>query len=765
MFCLGCFGCGSEQQQQQQQHHHQPQQNGESHGATAWEQCTSRQPAVGPTPLKSFATKDVPEKKLPIAPVVHTTPPGSGQMPQLPKGKPEVKSESDSKRGSKRDPKNKVKSSASSGNSVNIGNLGSSNASGIAKPEASSSSKPVDAPAGEPEVKKPEVTATTSAAEPPPAEPEVLFPTCSTGAVPKRIVVHASSSLSTSSSTKRGTAHGDSHSGSKGKARWASSGRIQRQASVCIPWYEEDQWYQEPQCSYWPSPPLRRLSVPARLTPPAPPSSSPPRRDLSGEGWSEVPASLRESASTENPGLLEQSLDRMARRLLLKSRSLEEEPTTGGSVVCYNDIGSKEAVDYEESLSSPGAFTPESDDPSEEDAETVRMQYRQLWQLRATFEEEETTTDCFEELSTAEAASHVAEGEEEDRRLLQQHRNTGFSTSQESEATDEQHARSSGGRVHGVPSEVRRHNYKVLLARRLQRRVDKGSADNSFDSMETDCSSTDASRTEGGVTTSSFDSTTDNTDGGGGGTSGADAQGHASRLQQMKADSGYKSMESSNGNKPAKLSRKHVPLQELHAASAGSSGGAPSSRRSALRKRRQLEGGLLQMRARSEEAPPSCSSSNLTSGPTAAEAAEALQSSSLSSEPLGSLQQEAQGKVSVFQRFFRSTRRTSSARSASSGSNGGSGSKRLLMRDFSIDPKTDALFREFSRRDPAYDSPRSCSSSGQGASPRLGSSRLLSPQLSIEEEQGSEDSHSAMEDDWKPQGPCCDVPIARLPTD
>lgn len=685
-------------------------------------------------------------------------------MPLLPKGKPEIKSESDSKRGSKRDPKNKGKSSASSGNSVNIGNLGSSNASGIAKPEASSSSKPVDAAAGQPEVKKPEVTATTSAAEAPPAEPEVLFPTCSTGAVPKRIVVHATSSPSSSSSAKRGTAHGDSLSGSKSKARWASSGRIQRQASVCIPWYEEDQWYQEPQCSYWPSPPLRRLSVPARLTPPALPSSSPPRRDLSGEGWSEVPASLRESASTENPGLLEQSLDRMARRLLLKSRSLEEEPTTGGSVVCYNDIGSKEAVDYEESLSSPGALTPESDDPSEEDAETVRMQYRQLWQLRATFEEEETTTDCFEELSTADAASHVVEGEEEDRRLLQQHRNTGFSTSQESEATDEQQARPSGGRVPGVPSEVRRQNYKVLLARRLQRRVDKGSADNSFDSMETDCSSTDASRTEGGVTTSSFDSTTDNTDGGGGGTSGADAQGHASRLQQMKADSGYKSMESSNGNKPAKLSRKHVPLQELHAASAGSSSGASSSRRSALRKRRQLEGGLLQMRARSEEAPPSCSS-NLTSGLTAAEAAEALQSSSLSSEPLGSLQQDAQGKVSVFQRFFRSTRRTSSARSASSGNNSGSGSKRLLMRDFSIDPKTDALFREFSRRDPAYDSPRSCSSSGQGASPRLGSSKLLSPQLSIEEEEGSEDSHSAMEDDWKPQGPCCDVPIARLPTD
>lgn len=677
-------------------------------------------------------------------------------MPQQPaKGKPEVKCEPDPKRGSKRESRARNRSPAR--NSANIGNLGS----GISKPAEAfplSSSK-TDVHGGQPEVKQgPPAAASTSAAaaEAAPTTPEVLFPTCSTGAVPKRIIVHATPSSSSSSSTKRVTVHADPQTGTKSKARWASAGRIQRQASVCIPWYEEDQWYQEPQCSHWPTPPLRRLSVPARLVPPPSPvaSSLSPRRDLSGEGWSEVPASLRESASTENPGLLEQSLDRMARRLLLKSRSLEEEPTTGGSVVCYNDIGSKEAVDYEESLSSPGGLTPESDDPSEEDAETVRMQYRQLWQLRATFEEEETTTDCFEELTT-EARCDVVEGEEEDRRLLQQHRQTGFSTSQESEAAEEP-ARSGPGRLHSLPSEVRRQNYKVLLARRLQRRAEKGSADNSFDSMETDCSSTDASRTEGGVTTSSFDSTTDNTDGGGGGGTGTDGQGHPSRLQQMKADSGYKSMESSNGNKPAKLSRKHVPLQELHAASTGS---ALSSRKTALRKRRQLEGGLLQMRARSEEAPST--SSAAMAGPTAAEAAEALQSSSLSSEPMGSLQQEAQGKVSVFQRFFRSTRRTSSARSSSERS---ASSKRLLMRDFSVDPKTDALFREFSRRDPAYDSPRS-GSSGQGASPRLSSSKLLSPQLSIEEEEGSEDSHSAMEDDWKPQGPCCDVPIARLPAD
>ncbi|KAH9366614.1 hypothetical protein HPB48_016213 [Haemaphysalis longicornis] len=688
------------------------------------EQCSVKQPATGPVPPKSFTTKDVPEKKPPAGPVVNTPPAGSRQMPQPAKGKPEAKCESDPKRGSKRESRARNRSPAR--NSANIGNLGS----GISKPpEACSlSSSKTDVHGGQPEVKQgPPAAASTSAkAEAAPSAPEVLFPTCSTGAVPKRIVVHATPSSSSSSSTKRVTVHADPHTGTKSKARWASAGRIQRQASVCIPWYEEDQWYQEPQCSHWPTPPLRRLSVPARLEPPPSPVAScslSPRRDLSGEGWSEVPASLRESASTENPGLLEQSLDRMARRLLLKSRSLEEEPTTGGLRGLLQRHRSKEAVDYED------------DDPSEEDAETVRMQYRQLWQLRATFEEEETTTDCFEELTT-EARCDVVEGEEEDRRLLQQHRQTGFSTSQESEAAEEP-ARSGGGQT------------SQLAERGAPEELKKGSADNSFDSMETDCSSTDASRTEGGVTTSSFDSTTDNTDGGGGGGTGADGQGHPH-------DSGYKSMESSNGNKPAKLSRKHVPLQELHAASTGS---ALSSRKTALRKRRQLEGGLLQMRARSEEAPST--SSAAMAGPTAAEAAEALQYSSLSSEPMGSLQQEAQGKVSVFQRFFRSTRRTSSARSSSERS---ASSKRLLMRDFSVDPKTDALFREFSRRDPAYDSPRS-GSSGQGASPRLSSSKLLSPQLSIEEEEGSEDSHSAMEDDWKPQGPCCDVPIARLPAD
>ncbi|CAN8010141.1 unnamed protein product [Ixodes pacificus] len=486
-------------------------------------------------------------------------------------------------------------------------------------------------------------------------------PAVSSGAVPKRVPA-----------------------GQRSRARRSCTGRIQRQASVCLPWDEE------PQCSHWTTcPQPRRLSVPARLVP----------RDLSGEGWCEVPSPLRESASTEAPGILEQGLDRMAR--LLKSRSLEEE---GTPAVLYNDIGSKENVHHEEdSLSSPGLSPESDDDDNSEDPETVRMQYRQLWELRATFEEEETT-DCVEDLSSGShgVASRFCNDEEEDDRPP-----CGFSTSQESEATDDP------ARALNLSSDVRRQNYKVLLARRLHRKTES-SADNSFDSMETDCSSTDASRTEGGVTTSSFDSTTDNTDGDG-------QMGHQSRLQQMKADSGYRSMESTNGNK---LSRKNVL--------AGQEGGS-SRRSSALRKRRQLEG--AQGQASSDD------------GASASAAAGAPTDEPSSEQPESSYY-DVHGKMSVFHRFFRSSRRSSRS----------SSSKRILLRDYSIDYRSDQLFRKFSSQDPVEDTAQDTS---LAASPRLSSTRLLSPQLSIEEEEGSD--ASAMDDDWK--APCCEAPVASLPTD
>lgn len=519
----------------------------------------------------------------------------------------------------------------------------------------------------------------------PDPQSELNFPVVSpsSGAVPKRV------------------------SAVRSRARWASASRVQRQASVCLPFYEEES--DLPQCSHWESPP-RRLSVPARLVP----------RDISGEGWSEVPRPLRESTSTDAPGLLEQGLDRMARRLLLKSRSFDEEHTP--PTVLYNDIGSKEAVGPAESLSPPGSDLSADSDRSE-DADTVRMEYQELWKLRATFEEEETT-DCIEDGSSdTQGQITVVEddgtggNDDDDDRLLQ----TGFSTSQDSETPDDPSRATS--RMLNLSSEVRRQNYKVLLARRLQRKTES-SADNSLDSMETDCSSTDASRTEGGVTTSSFDSTTDNTDGGGG-----DSQGHPSRLQQMKADSGYKSMESANGNKPAKLSRKHVPFQEAQVS-------GTSSKRSAQRKRRQLEG--VHTQASSDDGGSTVAGTPGGSG-------------SLPDLPESGYN-DVHGKVSVFHRFFRPSRRSSRS----------SGTKKVLLRDYSIDSRTDALFREFSRQDPALDVQGG--STGPGTSPRLGSSKLLSPQLSIEEE-GSDDSHSAMEDDWKPQEPCCDTPIARLPTD
>ncbi|XP_064477532.1 mediator of RNA polymerase II transcription subunit 1.1-like isoform X2 [Ornithodoros turicata] len=488
--------------------------------------------------------------------------------------------------------------------------------------------------------------------------------------------------------------------------------RIQRQASVCLSWYEVEP--DAPQCSHWSldrrrqpevdtSP--RRLSVPttAKLLPVESPS----------EGWKEVPSPiLHESSSTETPGFLEKGLEKMARRLL-KSRSLEEEPSP--PPVLYNDTGSKEDV-REEALSSPCL----SESDQSEDAETVRMQYRQLWELRATFEEEEETDSrAFgQDSSSQQSLPHsdhvvvVEEHVETPPASEDEKQQCGFNTSLDSEPADEGAPKGPPGRLLGLPTsgEVRRHNYKILLARRLQRRTES-SADNSFDSMETDCSSTDASRTEG-VTTSSFDSTTDNTDGG-------ESQAHH-RLQQMKADSGYRSMESTNGNKPPKLSRKHVGFPEGDPAEPSTS----TTRRSALKKRRQFEG----------RQPSSDDSAAATSTDAVPELPEASY-------------YDVRGKISVFHRFFRSSRRSRGT------------SKRILIRDYSIDPKTDALFKEFSRQDPVLESETG------GSSPRLSSSKLLSPQLSIEEEEGSDESHSAMEDDWRAEGPCCDAPIVRLPPD
>lgn len=513
-----------------------------------------------------------------------------------------------------------------------------------------------------------------------------------------------------------------------------AAARIQRQASVCLSWYEVEP--DAPQCSHWSldrrrqqeadtSP--RRLSVPttAKLLPVESPS----------EGWKEVPSPiLHESSSTEAPGFLERGLEKMARRLL-KSRSLEEEPTP--PPVMYNDTGSKEDVrDEDEPLSSPGL----SESDQSEDAETVRMQYRQLWELRATFEEEEETDSRTFGQDTASQQSlplseHVVVVEEhvetppasEDEK--QQQQQCGFSTSLESEPAEEGVPKGASGQLLGLPTagEVRRHNYKILLARRLQRRTES-SADNSFDSMETDCSSTDASRTEG-VTTSSFDSTTDNTDGG-------ESQAHH-RLQQMKADSGYRSMESTNGNKPPKLSRKHVGFPEGEPGEPSTS----TTRRSALKKRRQFEGVCRQI------------SDDDSAAAAAAAAAGATPSSS--TDAVAELPEasyyDVRGKISVFHRFFRSSRRSRGT------------SKRILIRDYSIDPKTDALFKEFSRQDPVLES--ETGGVPGGGSPRLSTSKLLSPQLSIEEEEGSDESHSAMEDDWRSEGPCCDAPIVRLPND
>jgi hypothetical protein len=78
-------------------------------------------------------------------------------------------------------------------------------------------------------------------------------------------------------------------------------------------------------------------------------------------------------------------------------------------------------------------------------------------------------------------------------------------------------------------------SYKNILANRLRQSEQSASQENSFDSIETcdtDGNISDASRYE---PTTSFESTTDNTD--------STTETQNNRLMQMKADSGYKSLE------------------------------------------------------------------------------------------------------------------------------------------------------------------------------------------------------------------------------
>ncbi|KAK7788640.1 hypothetical protein R5R35_008275 [Gryllus longicercus] len=306
-------------------------------------------------------------------------------------------------------------------------------------------------------------------------------------------------------------------------------------------------------------------------------------------------------------------------------RSDEDERS---SKVRYNDTGSLEEVNLEQMVEyyvdDDLSLSPEVDH------ESLRMQYRQIWELRATLEEDEDLSDPG--IITTKAASdtemesqisrsspdqspememptsHTTSFESNTEPLLEEAGGLWACAAAAAAAAAAAGAAQATGAGAGaaaaaatsaalqLPSyESRRQTYRNVLSWRLRhlesRRhqvataavTEAGSAaansaattaaaavatvaatassgrqpsleDTSFDSVETadtEGSSTDASRLE--QATTSFESTTDNTD------SAGDSQAH--RLQQLRADSGYRSLENPPAA-PPKLSRRQLPLAD-----------------------------------------------------------------------------------------------------------------------------------------------------------------------------------------------------------
>lgn len=230
------------------------------------------------------------------------------------------------------------------------------------------------------------------------------------------------------------------------------------------------------------------------------------------------------------------------------------------------------------------------------------------------------------------------------------------------------------------------------------------SSENSFDSVDTECSSTtDLSRPE--VLTTSFDSTTDcPTD--------STSDTHSHRLQQMKADSGYRSLEANN-SRPPKLSKKQIHFVEDSLSLEAHEGDIhrdrsrerhrdpdsmadfhddicdPQNKRERLRKsvaQFERRWGKSQAKKRREalrerHASFDSALSGSLSGPIVCVGG--------SLEGDATTTDEISGKRSVLARFLRTHRYPAS--------------HYRLQRDYSIDEKSDRLFKEFTRTETPLD--------------------------------------------------------------
>ena len=393
------------------------------------------------------------------------------------------------------------------------------------------------------------------------------------------------------------------------------------------------------------------------------------------------------------------------------------------SKVRYNDTGSFEEVNEEhmhifDVVSSIEDITMEDDD----DTETLNgaQKYRELWNLRATFEEEEDFSDT---IRMEDLTSPDDQSPEEQEQATTSELTTSFESNTDPVADpDEGECKDNGC---GSPSqrrkssstllipqlsyESKRQNYRGILTRRGKKiEMPKTTNDNSFDSIETDGEvSEDTSRHE--VTTTSFESTTDNTD------STGEAQ-NPHKLQQMRGDSGYKSLETQQtvgGSidthtppgptpRPVKkqiqftIEREDITM-ESHTqeyshlidtvnkpcATSPTEGGlqrSPSQKKT-LFERRTAKTASKKRREYGREKQVQYVYESVAN----VEGETDSKSDQQSGDSFDDIGPPGSGKFSVFTRFFRSQK------------------KRAMHRDFSIDEKTDAIFQQFTRYDPHLD--------------------------------------------------------------
>lgn len=447
------------------------------------------------------------------------------------------------------------------------------------------------------------------------------------------------------------------------------------------------------------------------------------------EGWTDDPSQIQQAASTEG-GLLEQSLEQHQlehlRSLLRRYSPVDEEDAKIWSKVRYNDTGSREDIREEVIEMISGESSDDSNSSLE--SEILKQQSRQLWELRATLEEEEDKLSDTQEVED----DPPEEGALDPQNVLAS-RATSFESNADVSCDDPGYECDESDYLQLPSHELRRHCYKSLLTKRLAKRTP--GTESSFDSVES--SSTD--RTEGATT--SFESTTDNTD--------STGEGQTNRLQQMKADSGYKSMES-NGKAP-RLCRKQLQFtleggDSMSMDQMTTMEGTFEEEMDVLYKEPAPETETIKTKSietskvvsfegvtiEGEGLPPSEPQVHKKKFKSALKK-HCTESDIQWSEQqiLSDMMGESRGKTSVFQRFFRSGRLRFE--------------QLHQFRDYSIDEKSDALFREFSRPDVGdteyyrtrgarlYGHMRLHHRSTESSSPHLPRT-VLSPQLNIEEE-------------------------------